>query len=368
MQDIYLDKEKLHEIRDTVKELGVSLDIQGLRDKSLDLEQQSYEEDFWKDIDKAQKTMQEIKALKNQVKEYDDLIKDIEELEVLMDLVLEEEAYDMYNDVEEGLMKLSKRSDEFKLSTLLSGEFDKNNAILSIHSGAGGLEAQDWAEMLLRLYRRWAEGKGFQVETLDILADTEGGIKSVTLLIKGYNAYGYLKSEKGVHRLVRISPFDSAGKRHTSFASIDVYPEINDEVNIEINPSDLKIDTYRSGGAGGQHVNTTDSAVRITHIPTGIVVQCQNERSQITNKQTAMNMLKAKLVQLKEEEQKEKIEDLQGSYSQIAWGAQIRSYVFHPYSMVKDHRTNAEVGDVYGVMDGDIDIFINEYLKQKALS
>lgn len=343
-------------------------DIEGLREKSLDLEQQSYEEDFWKDVETAQKTMQAIKVLKNQIDEYEGLIKSIEDLEVFMDLILEEEAYDMYKDLEEGLHNVIKDADKFKLNTLLSGEFDKNNAILSIHSGAGGLEAQDWAEMLLRLYRRWGEGKGFGVETLDLLSDTEGGIKSVTLLIKGYNAYGYLKSEKGVHRLVRISPFDSAGKRHTSFASIDVYPEIEGEVNIEINSSDLKIDTYRSGGAGGQHVNTTDSAVRITHIPTGIVVQCQNERSQTTNRQTAMNMLKAKLIQLKEEEKKEKIEDLQGSYSQIAWGSQIRSYVFHPYSMVKDHRTNMEVGDVYGVMDGDIDIFINEYLKQKSLS
>ncbi|WP_195838019.1 peptide chain release factor 2 [Tissierella pigra] len=368
MQDIYLDKEKLHDIKEMVIELGVSLDIEGLREKSLDLEQQSYEEDFWKDVETAQKTMQDMKALRNQIEEYEGLIKSIEDLEVFMDLILEEEAYDMYKDLEEGLHNIIKDADKFKLNTLLSGEFDKNNAILSIHSGAGGLEAQDWAEMLLRLYRRWGEGKGFGVETLDLLSDTEGGIKSVTLLIKGYNAYGYLKSEKGVHRLVRISPFDSAGKRHTSFASIDVYPEIEGEVNIEINPSDLKIDTYRSGGAGGQHVNTTDSAVRITHIPTGIVVQCQSERSQTTNRQTAMNMLKAKLIQLKEEEKKEKIEDLQGSYSQIAWGSQIRSYVFHPYSMVKDHRTNMEVGDVYGVMDGDIDIFINEYLKQKSLS
>ncbi len=336
--------------------------------KLRELEKESYEEEFWQDISKAQKIMQEIKSLKGQIKEYEDLMATIEDLEVLIDLVLEEEDLETYREIEEGLKDLSERADEFKLNTLLSGEYDKNNAILAIHSGAGGLEAQDWAEMLLRLYRRWAEGKGFQVETLDILADTEGGIKSVTLLIKGYNAYGYLKSEKGVHRLVRISPFDTAGKRHTSFASVDVYPELDDEINIEINPSDLKIDTYRSGGAGGQHVNTTDSAVRITHIPTGIVVQCQNERSQISNRNTAMNMLKAKLIQLKEEEHKEKIEDLQGSYNQIAWGSQIRSYVFHPYSMVKDHRTNVEVGDVHGVMDGDIDIFINEYLKQKALS
>lgn len=343
-------------------------DIDALKDKLTHLEEETYGEEFWKDIGNAQKTMQEIKALKGQIKEYDDIILKIEDIETLMELVVEEEAYELYGEIKEGLEKLDKESEEFKLSTLLSGEFDKKNAILSIHSGAGGLEAQDWAEMLLRLYRRWADQKEFQVETLDILPDTEGGIKSVTLLIKGYNAYGYLKAEKGVHRLVRISPFDTAGKRHTSFASIDVYPEIDEEVDIDLNPSDLKIDTYRSGGAGGQHVNTTDSAVRITHIPTGVVVQCQNERSQITNRQTAMNMLKAKLIQLREEEQKEKIEDLQGSYSQIAWGSQIRSYVFHPYSMVKDHRTNAEVGDVQGVMDGDIDIFINEYLKQKALS
>lgn len=311
--------------------------------------------------------MQESKAISNEIKEYENLIADIEDLEILIELVIEENSYEDYKEVEKGLERISKISEEFKLSTLLSGEYDQNNAILSIHSGAGGLEAQDWAEMLLRMYRRWADSRQFQVETLDLLSDTEGGIKSVTLLIKGYNAYGYLKSEKGVHRLVRISPFDSSGKRHTSFASIDVYPEIDEDINIEINPSDLKIDTYRSTGAGGQHVNTTDSAIRITHIPTGIVVQCQSERSQHSNKLTAMNMLRAKLIQLKEEENKEKIEDLQGSYSQIAWGSQIRSYVFHPYSMVKDHRTNAEIGDVYRVMDGDIDLFINEYLKQQAL-
>ncbi len=254
------------------------------------------------------------------------------------------------------------------METLLSGEFDENNAILAIHSGAGGLEAQDWAEMLLRMYRRWSDSRGFSVETLDLQADTEGGIKSVTLLIKGFNCYGYLKSEKGVHRLVRISPFDSSGKRHTSFASIDVFPELKDDMDVEINEKDLKIDTYRATGSGGQHVNTTDSAIRITHIPTGVVVQCQSERSQHNNKLTAMNMLKAKLVLLKEEEKRDKIEDIQGSYSQIGWGSQIRSYVFHPYSMVKDHRTEAEVGDVSRVMDGDIDIFINEYLKQQALN
>lgn len=340
-------------------------DIEKLRQRADLLEQETYKEDFWQEVERAQKIMQDIKALKDQVKEYDDLISLSDDLEILMDLALEEEDYETYKEIEKDLDRLEKDADKFKLATLLSGEFDKNNAILSIHSGAGGLEAQDWAEMLLRLYRRWSESKAFAVETLDILPDTEGGIKSVTLLIKGYNAYGYLKSEKGVHRLVRISPFDTAKKRHTSFASIDVYPELNEDINIEIKESDLKIDTYRSGGAGGQHVNTTDSAVRITHIPTGLVVQCQSERSQLTNRNTAMNMLKAKLIQLREEEQKEKIEDLQGSYNQIAWGSQIRSYVFHPYSMVKDHRTNMEIGDVYRVMDGDIDAFINEYLKQK---
>src|SRR5699024_2485284 len=249
----------------------------------------------------------------------------------------------------------------------LNGEFDNNNAILSINAGAGGLEAQDWAEMLLRLYRRWAEAKGYGIDTLDIQADTEGGIKSVTLLIKGSNSYGYLKCEKGVHRLIRISPFDSSGKRHTSFASIDVFPQLTEDVDIEINERDIKIDTYRSSGAGGQHVNTTDSAIRMTHIPTGIVVQCQSERSQHTNRITAMNMLKAKLVHLREEEKKERIEDLQGNYSQISWGSQIRSYIFHPYNMVKDHRTGIEVGDVQKIMDGDIDIFINECLTQRVL-
>ena len=343
-------------------------DIPGLKDKVADLQSMTYDENFWKDTDKAQKIMQEIKGKNNEIKEYETLISDIEDIEIMIELMLEEENYEDYKSMEELLDKVDKRADDFKLSTLLNGEYDENNAILSIHAGAGGLEAQDWAEMLLRMYRRWSESKEFQVETLDLLSDTEGGIKSVTLLIKGFNAYGYLKSEKGVHRLVRISPFDSAGKRHTSFASIDVFPEINEDNDIEISEKDLKIDTFRASGAGGQHVNTTDSAIRITHIPTGIVVSCQSERSQHSNRATALNMLKAKLIQIKEEENKEKIEDLQGNYTQIGWGSQIRSYVFHPYSMVKDHRTNAEVGDVYSVMDGELDIFINSYLKYKALN
>ena len=343
-------------------------DIDGLKDRVKDLENKTYEEGFWNDSDKAQKIMQELKGLNKRIKEYQGLYEEITDLELMLDLIIEEESRDEYRKIKPLIEEINKKSQEFKLSTLLSGEYDKNSAILSIHSGAGGLEAQDWAEMLLRMYRRWAESKEFEVETLDLLADTEGGIKSVTLLVSGFNAYGYLKSEKGVHRLVRISPFDSSGKRHTSFASIDVFPEIDDDDEVEINESDIKVDTYRSSGAGGQHVNTTDSAIRITHIPTGIVVQCQSERSQHMNKQTAMNMLKSKLIQLKEEEDKEKIDDLQGRYTQIAWGSQIRSYIFHPYSMVKDHRTEAETGNTSKVMDGEIDMFINEFLKYKNLS
>ena len=341
-------------------------DIIGLKKELEKLEKKSYEEGFWDDIQNAQKTMKKIKEYKSQIDEYEKLKSSIEDLKVLIELAIEEEDYGVYKEIKTHYEQISKEAQDFKLSTLLDGEYDKNNAIFSIHSGAGGLEAQDWAEMLLRMYKRWAERKGFQVEIVDYQADTEGGIKSVTMYIRGFNAYGYLKSEKGVHRLVRISPFDSSNRRHTSFASIDVYPELDDDIDIEINESDLKIDTYRASGAGGQHVNTTDSAVRITHLPTGITVQCQNERSQHSNRLTAMKLLKAKLIQLKEDEQKEKIEDLQGKYTQIAWGSQIRSYVFHPYSLVKDHRTNVEVGDINSVMDGDIDIFINEYLKQKA--
>lgn len=337
-------------------------DLERLRKDQLDLEEISFQEGFWNDVEKAQTIMQKSKALKDQIDEYDSILEKISDVEVMIELLEEEEELYLYEEISRSLGEIEESVSELKIKTLLSGEYDGNNAILSIHAGAGGLEAQDWAEMLLRMYTRWAEKKGFGIESLDLLADTAGGIKSVTLLIKGYNAYGFLKSEKGVHRLVRISPFDSAGKRHTSFASIDIYPEISSDSEVDIDPSDLKIDTYRASGAGGQHVNTTDSAVRITHLPTGVVVQCQNERSQHSNRLTAMNMLVAKLIQIKEEEQKEKIEDLQGSYSQIAWGSQIRSYVFHPYSMIKDHRTGEETGQVGKVMDGEIDNFINAYL------
>ena len=249
------------------------------------------------------------------------------------------------------------------LEMLFSGEYDSNNAIVSINSGTGGLDAQDWSQMLLRMYIRWAEDRGMKVRLLDLISDPAAGIKTATILVQGRNAYGYLKSEKGVHRLVRISPFDSSGKRHTSFASVDVTPELDDDIDIELNPNDLKIDTYRASGAGGQHVNTTDSAVRITHLPTGIVVSCQNERSQHTNKDVAMKLLIAKLIQIKEEEKKEKIEDIHGQYNQITWGSQIRSYVFQPYKLVKDHRTNIENANVDAVMDGELDSFMYGYLR-----
>jgi len=339
-------------------------EIDKMKEEVEKLEVETYKEDFWADSEKAQNILKKLSSMRNRIEEYENLVKSIEELELLLELVSEEEEYELYKDLKVQFQKVYKEAEEFKISTLLNGEYDKNNVILSIHSGAGGLEAQDWAEMLFRMYKRWAERKDYKVEILDILPDTEGGIKSVTMLIKGLNAYGYLKSEKGVHRLIRISPFDSSNRRHTSFASVDVYPELDDDTDIEINESDLKIDTYRASGAGGQYVNTTDSAVRITHIPTGIVVQCQSERSQHSNRETAMKMLKAKLIQLKEEEKKEKIEDLQGKYTQIAWGSQIRSYIFHPYTLVKDHRTDVEIGDAARVMDGDIDPFIIEYLKK----
>ena len=309
---------------------------------------QKYEEeinkqDFWDDNERAQKILQQNSDLKNIISEYEELNSNLEDIEVLIELGLEEEDESIERDIEKSIKTLEDKIDEVKIKTLLNGKYDANNAVLSINAGTGGLDAQDCAQMILRMYLRWADQNNFKVKTLDMISDPEAGIKSVTLLIQGTNAYGYLKSEKGVHRIVRISPFDASGKRHTSFVSVDVTPELDDKIDVEINPNDLKIDTYRSSGAGGQHVNKTDSAVRITHIPTGIVVQCQNERSQFANKDTAMKMLKGKLIHLKELENKERIEDIQGKYSQITWGSQIRSYVFQPYKLVKDHRTNAEI-------------------------
>lgn len=321
-------------------------------------------EDFWDDPQKAQDISKQANMYREKIEQYEELIKELEELETMV-FFIEEGDNSFAEELIKGIEVLESKIKDLKIEILLKGEYDKHNAIISIHAGTGGLDAQDWAQMLLRMYTRWAEGKGYKVKILDILTDTEAGIKSVTLLIEGINAYGYLKSEKGVHRIIRISSYDSSGKRHTSFASVDVMPEIDDSIDISINPNDIRVDTYRASGSGGQHVNKTDSAVRITHLPTGVVVQCQSERSQHINKETAMRMLISKLVELKESEQKEHIEDLQGEYSQIAWGSQIRTYVFNPYTLAKDHRTDVEVGNVQGVIDGDLDIFINAYLNKK---
>jgi peptide chain release factor 2 len=304
-------------------------------------------------------------AVKSSVDQYTALQNEYDELEMMAELAEEEGDESLAAEVADSVEKLVKKLEEFELQLLLNQPYDKMNAILELHPGAGGTESQDWGQMLLRMYTRWAEKRGFKVETLDYLPGDEAGIKSVTLLIKGYNAYGYLKAEKGVHRLVRISPFDASGRRHTSFVSCDVVPEISDDVEIEIRNEDLKIDTYRASGAGGQHINTTDSAVRITHIPTGIVVTCQNERSQIKNRERAMTMLRSKLYERKIEEQQRELDEIRGEQSDIAWGSQIRSYVFHPYSMVKDHRTNVETGNVGAVMDGDLDAFIDGYLRSQ---
>lgn len=329
------------------------------------MQKKTLESGFWDDSENAQNIMIEINDLKDTLDNYNKLDKSLISIKELLDYMSVEEFITMQDDITQELLDTKKEISKLKIKTLLSGEYDKNNAIFSIHAGSGGLEATDWAQMLMRMYTRYFDNKKYKYEITDINNEDGGGIKSVTMFVKGRNAYGYLKGEKGVHRLVRISPFDSNARRHTSFASVDVYPELDDNVNIEIDEKDLRIDTYRSSGAGGQHVNTTDSAVRITHLPTGVTVSSQNERSQIQNKAQAMAMLKSKLVQIKEEEHKEKIEDIQGKYSQISWGSQIRSYVFQPYTMVKDHRTNFEVGNIDRVMDGDIDDFINAYLNMK---
>jgi len=310
--------------------------------------------------------MQQLTKLKDKVAEITGLEKKLEDIEVLYELGKEEGEEGVLSEVAQELSVLNQLLEKMELETLLSGKYDRNNAILTLHPGAGGTESQDWAEMLYRMYTRWAEDKGYRVEVLDYLPGDEAGIKSVTMSIEGENAFGYLKSEKGVHRLVRISPFDASGRRHTSFAAVEIMPEVNDEATIEIDPKDLKVDTYRSSGAGGQHVNKTDSAVRITHLPTGIIVQCQKERSQISNRATAMKILQSKLLELQMKEKDKELAQIKGEQQEIGWGSQIRSYVFHPYSMVKDHRTGVEKGNVHAVMDGDLDDFITGYLKMQA--
>lgn len=318
---------------------------------------------FWDDTVKSQETMKKVKGLKDTVENFEALEQAYEDIEVMLQMAEEEQDAGLIPEIQEMLQEFISDFDALRIRTLLSGEFDRENAVVTLHAGTGGTEACDWVSMLYRMFTRWAEKKGFQVEVLDYLDGEEAGIKSVTFQVNGENAFGYLKSEKGVHRLVRISPFNAAGKRQTSFASCDVMPDIEEDIEVEINDDDLRIDTYRSSGAGGQHINKTSSAVRITHIPTGIVVQCQNERSQHSNKDRAMKMLKAKLYMIKQQENLEKISDIRGEVLDNTWGSQIRSYVMQPYTMVKDHRTNAESGNVSAVLDGDIDLFMNAYLK-----
>ncbi len=333
-----------------------------------ELEMEMEAPNFWDDPQRSQNMMRELKYLKNDIETYNNLSARMEDMETLIEMGYEENDPDLIPEIQEMLDEFQTEFEAIRVKTLLSGEYDADNAIVTLHAGAGGTESCDWASMLYRMYTRWAERKGFDVEVLDYLDGDEAGIKSVTFEVKGENAYGYLKSEKGVHRLVRISPFNAAGKRQTSFVSCDVMPDIEEDIDIEINDDEIRVDTYRSSGAGGQHINKTSSAIRITHLPTGIVVQCQNERSQHMNKDKAMQMLKAKLYLLKQQENAEKLSGIRGEVSEIGWGNQIRSYVMQPYTMVKDHRTNEETGNVDAVMDGSIDSFINAYLKWVALS
>lgn len=356
----------LKALKPELDELASALGIEEVKKEVDSLEELASAPDFWDDTENSQKVLKKTGALKVVLDSYKSLLTLYDDAETMLEMAQEDEDESMLSEVAEMITSLKEGIEAQRLSTLLSGEFDSKNAILTFHAGAGGTEAQDWALMLYRMYCRWGERHNFKVSTLDILDGDEAGIKSASILVEGINAYGYLKSEIGVHRLVRVSPFDASGRRHTSFASLEVMPEIDDDIEIDIRPEDLKVDTYRSSGAGGQKVNKTDSAVRITHIPTGIVTSCQTERSQYQNKDMAMKMLKSKLYEIKEREHLDKIEDIRGDQKEIAWGAQIRSYVFMPYTLVKDHRTSFEMGNVNAVMDGDLDGFINAYLKALA--
>ncbi len=360
-------KLKLQGYKNDIEELSEAIDYKKIVNDIEKLEAEAAKDGFWDDLENSQSILQRTSKLKSRKKAFDDLKTAYDDALTLADLADEAEDLSLLSEVEELINSFVNNLEAQKLETLLSGEYDGNNAILTFHAGAGGTEAQDWNEMLVRMYTRWGERHNFKVKMLDFLDGEEAGLKSAVLLIEGENAYGYMKSESGVHRLVRVSPFDSSGRRHTSFASIEVMPEITEDTAVEIRDEDLKVDTYRSGGAGGQHVNKTESAIRITHIPTGIVVACQNERSQHQNREVAMKMLKSKLIEIKEREHLDKIEDIKGVQKEIAWGSQIRSYVFMPYTLVKDHRTSFESGNVSAVMDGDIDGFINAYLKSVSL-
>ena len=341
----------------------IHFDVENKEKELKELESKTTENDFWNDTENSSKVLKQINSLKSKVEGFKKLNNELNNLLEMSELLQVEEDEELAKELLKSTYTLEKDIEKLEITTLLSGKYDNNNAILTIHPGAGGTEAQDWAEMLYRMYTRWANANGYEVKELDYLEGDEAGLKSVTFSVNGDYAYGYLKGEMGVHRLVRISPFDAGGRRHTSFASVEVLPEITDDIELDINPDDIKMDVYRASGAGGQHINKTSSAVRLTHIPTGIIVACQTERSQFQNRDTAMKMLKSKLLNLKEKEQKDTIDELKGIQMDIAWGSQIRSYVFCPYTLVKDHRTNYEVGNVQAVMDGDLNGFIDSYLK-----
>ena len=358
---------ELEGLEPELKDLSEALGLKAMANEAAELDMKASEPGFWDDAQRSQKVLQRSSYLKNKIAAYEKLQSTYEDALALVDLANEEGDLSLLPEAQEELAKVKSSLEEQRLSTLLTGEYDSKNAILTFHAGAGGTEAQDWAEMLYRMYNRWAERHGYKVTTLDYLDGEEAGLKSASILIEGENAYGFLKSENGVHRLVRVSPFDASGRRHTSFASLEVMPEIDDTVEVEINPDDIKMEVYRASGAGGQKVNKTSSAVRLIHIPTGIVVSCQVERSQYQNRDVAMRMLKSKLLEIKEREHLEKIEDIKGDQKEIAWGSQIRSYVFMPYTLVKDHRTGYENGNISAVMDGDLDGFINDYLKAQSL-
>ena len=357
---------KLNNVKPKLDDLRLALDLDKAGIEIEELEKKAAEPEFWNDPAESQKVLQRTKQLKDKVANYGALYTMYEDVVTTIEMAEEMEDESLFPEVQEGFAAFEKELDRQTLSTLLSGEYDRNNAILSFHAGAGGTEAMDWTSMLIRMYEHWADNMGFKHKILDFLDGEDAGIKSAEMLIEGENAYGYLKSENGVHRLVRVSPFDASGRRQTSFSALEVVPEMSDDVEVDIRPEDLKVDTYRSSGAGGQHVNKTESAVRITHIPSGIVVACQTERSQIQNRATAMKMLKSRLIEIKEREHLDKIDDIKGAQMKIEWGSQIRSYVFMPYTLVKDHRTGFENGNIGAVMDGDLEGFINAYLKCAA--
>lgn len=363
-EEIMLEFEGL---KPQLKELAAALDLENLKKEIAKLEEQSAQPDFWNDSENSQKILQKMGGLKAKVAQFEKLAESFDDVLTMAELANEEDDESMLDEITELAESAKRGLEEQKLVTLLSGEYDSKNAILTFHAGAGGTEAQDWVEMLYRMYNHWAERHNFKVSLLDYLEGEEAGIKSASILIEGLNAYGFLKSENGVHRLVRVSPFDASGRRHTSFASLEVMPEIDEDTTVDIRPEDIEMEVYRSSGAGGQKVNKTSSAVRLIHKPTGIVCACQTQRSQLQNREYAMRMLVSKLVEIKEREHLDKITDIKGEQLQIAWGAQIRSYVFMPYTLVKDHRTGFEIGNIQSVMDGDIDGFINAYLKSKAL-